>query len=285
MPGCHYNINLHAFLRKVARSPRSVLLLDYDGTVAPFRIERDHAHPYPGVTNLVREIMETGRTRVAFVTGRPAHELPALLNISPRPEIWGAYGLERLRGDGRYQVRKIDLQTHEALFQAYDWIDRFRLGHRVEQKPGSVALHWRGLSNTEIHEIRELVLQGWLPIADRASLILEDFDGGLELRTSLSSKADAVRTILSQTYADAPVAYLGDDEADELVFDSMRDRGLRVLVRPHWHETSADLWLRPPEQLLEFLTDWLEACRAPFTNDTHMTFTSTAGEGCVIREA
>jgi trehalose 6-phosphate phosphatase len=285
MPGCHYNINLHAFLRKVARSPRSALLLDYDGTLAPFRIERDHAYPYPGITDLVGEIMETGRTRVAFVTGRPANELPALLNISPLPEIWGAYGLERLRGDGTYQVREIDPQTRDALFQACNWIDRFHLRHHLEQKPGSVALHWRGLSTTEIHEIREQVLQGWLPIADRASLILEDFDGGLELRTPLCSKTDAVRTILSQTYADAPVAYLGDDEADEQVFDSMRDRGLRVLVRPHWRETTADLWLRPPEQLLEFLRDWLEACRAPSTNDADMTFTSTAGEGCVIREA
>jgi len=75
MPCFHYNINLYAFLRKVARARRSVLLLDYDGTLAPFQRERNHAYPYPGVSGLVREIIETGRTRVAFITGRRAHEL------------------------------------------------------------------------------------------------------------------------------------------------------------------------------------------------------------------
>ena len=285
MPGCHYNINLHAFLRKVARSPRSALLLDYDGTLAPFRTQRHHAYPYPGVTDLVREIMETGRTRVAFVTGRRAHELLGLLGLSPAPEIWGTYGLERLRSDGTYHVREIDPLMRDALFQAYRWIEENTLQHLVERKPGSLALHWRGLSVAEAQEIRSNVLRGWRPIADRVGLTLEDFDGGVELRTPLCSKADAVRTILSQTYADAPVAYLGDDEADEQVFDSMEERGLRVLVRPHWRETKADLWLRPPAQLLEFLSDWLKACRGPYTRHPHVTFTSTAGEGCVIREA
>ena len=285
MPGCRYNINLHAFLRKVARSPRSALLLDYDGTLAPFRTERDHAYPYPGVMELVREIMETGRTRVAFITGRRAHELESLLGLFPAPEIWGTYGLERLRGDGTYHIREIDPVTREALDHAYHWIEDMKLTDRMEQKPGTLAMHWRGLPETEAHEIRHKVLLGWLPIADRAGMILEDFDGGIELRSAFCNKTDVVRTILSHTYAEAPVAYLGDDMADERVFAAMQDRGLRILVRENWRETTADLWLRPPEQLMEFLADWLKACRGPYKCHPHMTFMSTAGEGYVIREA
>lgn len=284
MPGCRYNINLHAFLRKVARSPRSALLLDYDGTLAPFRTERNHAYPYPGILELVNEIMETGRTRVAFITGRRAHELRSLLDISPMPEIWGTSGLERLRSDGTYHMREIDPVTREALDHAFRWVEDMKLSDRVEQKPGTLAMHWRGLPETEVHEIRRKVLLGWVPIADRACLTLADFDGGVELHTPLCSKADVVRTILSQTYAEAPVAYLGDDVADERVFDAMQDRGLRVLVSPHFRETAADLWLRPPEQLMEFLADWRKACRGPYLARPDITFTSTAGEGFVIRE-
>jgi len=285
MPCFHYNINLHAFLRKVARARRSVLLLDYDGTLAPFQRERNHAYPYPGVSGLVREIIETGRTRVAFITGRRAHELLTLLEVTPPPEIWGTHGLERLRSDGSYQLREIDQLTSEALRQGLRWLDGLGLERLVELKPGSLAVHWRGLSIDEIHEIRGKVLLGWLPLADRACLTIEDFDGGVELRTPMGSKADVVRTILSQVQSDAPVAYLGDDTADEQVFEAMQERGLRVLVRPHWRETNADLWLRPPEQLVEFLRDWLEACRSHYDGTSAMTFTSTAGEGYVIREA
>jgi len=278
MPCFQYNTNPHAFLRKVARSRRSVLLLDYDGTLAPFSKERDHAHPYPGVCELVTEIIETCRTRVAFITGRPAHELLDLIHISPAPEIWGTHGLERLRSDGDYKVRDIDPVTREALDKGDQWLDGLGLEYLVEKKPGTLALHWRGLSPDTIHDIRGNVLLGWLPIADRAGLTIEDFDGGVELRSPLGNKADVVRMLLNQMQSDAPVAFLGDDVADERVYEAMQDRGLRVLVRPHWRETAADLWLRPPEQLIEFLQDWLEACRSPRKGSSHIAFTLAAGE-------
>jgi trehalose 6-phosphate synthase/trehalose 6-phosphate phosphatase len=90
--------------------------------------------------------------------------------------------------------------------------------------------------------------------------MLEPFDGGLEIRMSDRSKGDAVQSILTEVDIDAPVAYLGDDECDEDVFHVLENRGLRVLVRQHRRETAADLWLRPPDQLRDFLHEWLQAC-------------------------
>jgi len=75
------------------------------------------------------------------------------------------------------------------------------------------------------------------------------------------NKADAVRTILTEIDLEAPVAYLGDGQSDEDAFRAFHNRGLCVLVRPQWRETAANLWLRPPVQLLTFLRDWLAACR------------------------
>jgi len=60
---------------------------------------------------------------------------------------------------------------------------------------------------------------------------------------------------------DAPAAYLGDDNTDEPAFRVMNGRGLSVLVRTKWRETAARLWLQPPEELLDFLTQWLQACK------------------------
>jgi trehalose-6-phosphatase len=53
------------------------------------------------------------------------------------------------------------------------------------------------------------------------------------------------------------IAYLGDDQADEEAFRALQNRGLRILVRPEWRETAADVWLRPPEELVDFLFQWL----------------------------
>ncbi len=260
MPDTQSELNLDAFFRNVAQSRQSALLLDYDGTLAPFRRDRYQAFPYPGVTALLEGIMDTGRTRLTVITGRRAHEVIPLLDLSPAPEIWGGHGLERLHSNGTYEPPDVDAYTFDALCEADQWIDSLKLHHLTEHKPGGLAVHWRGLSDYEAQEIRNKVLLGWLPIADRACLALDHFDGGVEIRAAHCNKADVVRSVLTEIATDAPVAYLGDDRSDEDAFDAMRGRGLRVLVRPRWRDTAADLWLRPPTELLAFLNNWLQAC-------------------------
>src|SRR6202521_4919903 len=93
-------IEVERFMESVEQSPVPVLLLDYDGTLAPFCLNRQQAFPYPGVPPLLQEIIVNGRTRVVIITGRTAREVIPLLAVHPSPEIWGCHGLERLRPDG-----------------------------------------------------------------------------------------------------------------------------------------------------------------------------------------
>ncbi len=254
-------LELEQFLAQLRRSRRSALLLDYDGTLAPFQSERDQAIPYPGISTRLTEIMNTGHTRVVIVSGRRAHEVISLLGIDPHPEIWGAHGLQRLHPDGSCEMPRLDEIADEALAEADAWIEGLGFHHLAEHKPGGLALHWRGLPADEQAEMRKIALLGWLPIAHRACAVLQEFDGGVEIRVSDRNKGDAVRTVLSEIDRETPVAYLGDDETDEDAFAALADRGLRILVRPEYRETAADVWLRPPAELELFLCDWLEACQ------------------------
>ena len=223
-----------------------------------------------GVTPLLKEIIAAGHTRLVLITGRCAHELIPLLDVFPHPEIWGTHGLERLRTDGSHEMHPIDQYTLEALSAADEWVERLKLHKRAEHKPGSLAVHWRGLSDNEVREIRRKLLLGWLSIADRACLRLDQFDGGVEMRMADPNKGDAVRTMLTEMdIDDAPIAYLGSDESDEDAFHVLQNRGLCVLVRSQRRETAANLWLRPPVQLLAFLRDWLTACRPMPDGQSH----------------
>jgi trehalose-phosphatase len=252
--------DLQFFFDELGQAPTSALLLDYDGTLAPFRQDRYEVLPYPGLPMLLTEIMNTGHTRVVLITGRPAHEVATLLGIRPHPEIWGAHGLQRLRPDGSCELPHLDENAILALTEADVWLDGLGLHHLAEHKPGSLAMHWRGLSAGEQSDIRKLVLVGWRPVARRAGMVLQEFDCGVEMRMAERSKGDAVRTILTEMDGEAPVAYLGDDQSDEDAFRALRDRGLCALVRPQWRGTAASIWLKPPADLLVFLVDWLEAC-------------------------
>ena len=45
-------------MKQLTAAPASVLLLDYDGTLAPFHTERHRAYPYPQVIPLLESILK-----------------------------------------------------------------------------------------------------------------------------------------------------------------------------------------------------------------------------------
>ena len=249
------------FFKEVAQAPRSVLLLDYDGTLSPFQVNRHDALPYPGVQALLQNINDVGRTRLVMITGRDARELGSLLRLRPFPEVWGSHGLQRLRPNGRCEMPEVPTDVATTLADAKRWLGYQGLQHLAEVKPGSIAVHWRALEEHEAEELRGRILMGWFPIADRKSLKLLEFDGGVEMRMPDLDKGDAVRTILAEERRGVPVAYLGDDNTDEQAFRALGNDGLSILVRSRARKTSAHIWLKPPEELLTFLTNWLEATK------------------------
>jgi trehalose 6-phosphate phosphatase len=261
LPRSVNSIEVEQFMNAVELSRVSALLLDYDGILAPFCLNRQQAFPYPGMTALLQEITANGRTRVVIITGRSAHEVIPLLAVHPAPEIWGLHGSERLRPDGTCETPRVEEPVQRALAEADRWLREQGLDHRAEFKTGAVAIHWRGLDEAKAAEIRARVLLGWFPIAQSAPMELLEFDGGIEMRMQGRDKGDAVHTILDEIGPEAPVAYLGDDITDERAFLALGARGLTVLVRPEWRKTAAALWIRPPEGLREFLTRWLQACQ------------------------
>ncbi len=222
----------------VAGAQRPVLLLDYDGTLAPFRADRDRAVPWPGVRERLAEILAAGG-RVAIVTGRDPADLPPLLAIDPLPEIVGNHGLGDSPLEPSVERRLAEAARHaRARFPA----------DRVEVKPAGVAIHWRGLAYPPEVEVREVLA----PLAGEG-LELLPFDGGLELRAAAARKDRAVRRLARG--ADL-VAYLGDDRTDEDAFRALPAGGLGVLVTPEPRPSAAPWYLVPPEDLLAFLAAW-----------------------------
>jgi len=250
---------IESFLESVAKAPLSVLLLDYDGTLAPFSVDRDRAVPYAGVAEVLQKIMDTGRTRLVIITGRDAREIGPLLGVQPPPEVWGAHGLQRLRPDGTCEMPEIPPGLAQALDDAKRWLSYQGLQSLAEIKPGSIAVHWRALDETAASELRSRILLGWFRVADRSPLKLLEFDGGVEMRVPHLDKGNAVRTVFREVGPDVPIAYLGDDTADERAFQALGTRGLTVLVGASPRRTSAQVWLRAPEDLLEFLSRWEKA--------------------------
>jgi trehalose-phosphatase len=252
---------LDRFFAGFASASRPVLLLDYDGTLSAFRVDRFTARPYAGVREALTSIQRQGRTRMAVITGRPAHEIAPLLGLDPPLEAWGLHGAERLYPDGRRELEQASADTQARLEELKQKLRRDALGGLFEDKANGAVMHWRGKPHKVAQHIERRTRALFEPLAQLDGLSLLDFEAGLELRVG-RVKGGAVAAILAEESPTSPVAFLGDDLSDEAAFQVVRplgDRGLSALVRPAWRETDAEIWLRPPQEVLSFLVRWAKS--------------------------
>jgi trehalose-phosphatase len=252
---------LVSFWQRLPLTLDKVLLLDYDGTLAPFQINREEAVPYDGVREILDKILAETNTRVIIVSGRMIDDLLPLLGLNSIPEIWGSHGFERLLPDGSIEKKLLSDTCSNGLETAYSWL--IKEGHEAhcEKKPSSVAFHFRGLQEEIQKELTQKVKFAWEPIAHDGNLEIHSFDGGLELRVPDVNKGEVVIRILTESDDQAILAYLGDDLTDEDAFKALKGKGLSFLVRKEFRETLADCWLVPPNGLLDFLNNWYRLAR------------------------
>ncbi len=249
--------SVDTFFKHLYEASHKALFLDYDGTLAPFREDRRNAHPYPGISELLKRLIKAPHIRLVIISGRWTRDLLPLLPLDEQPEIWGSHGLERLRPDGSYEIESMDEEPLNGLVTADEWIEGAGLAAHCEKKPGCLAIHWRGQDEQGVAEIRRKV-QSKLPlIAEGWGLSLNEFDGGIELRVPGKDKGDAVTTTLNEMDKGTVAAYLGDDFTDESAFMAIKGRGMGILVREDYRPTAADLWLKPPDELVNFLSHWI----------------------------
>jgi len=234
-----------------------LLMFDYDGTLAPFVVDREQARPYPWVASMLAELRTKSRAHLVIVSGRPAADVARLLAVSPDLEIWGCHGWERLREDGTRNTGRLSPQTARALKEARSWVLAEGLGGRLEEKPASLAVHWRGEATTEQQRLSRHLRSGWALLARAGGLELHAFDGGLELRLQAVSKADAVTTLRAEFPAGTPLGYFGDDLTDEDAFRALARDDVGVLVRGEYRTTAARVWIKPPDELRFFLAELL----------------------------
>lgn len=252
--------SIDIFFDQVCSASQRILMLDYDGTLAPFTANRSRALPYGSIPELLDAINSTCRTRVVIISGRPALEITSLLDTHFHPEVWGVHGLERVYPGGRRDFAFVDPAHLQAIADAAVALEEAGLSSHYEFKRCSIAVHWRGLRGFQLEDVRTKSYRLLGPVACQSNLLLAEFDGGVELKPKAARKSTAVRSILSEAESCVPAAYLGDDLTDEDAFEALDGRGLSILVRSEWRPSRAQVWLKPPEQLVQFLRDWIHCC-------------------------
>lgn len=234
-------------------------MLDYDGTLAPFVIDRDQAYPYDGITERLCALAQLKNTHIVIISGRALGQLEKLIDGCPGLELWGSHGLESKSEDGITHTHPIDFHSKYGIDLGVKICREYAKPDRIEIKPFAVALHLRGMEPLEAEQLKNLVEAQWREKIQGFDLEIHHFNGGIELRPRSRNKGDVVHALISRFTTPCRAAYLGDDATDEDAFLALGNRGLKVLVSDTTRATLADLQLTPPKEIFAFLDLWISS--------------------------
>lgn len=234
-------------------SGRLILLLDFDGTLAPI-VDRPELAAIPDRTRRALErLMAMDGVTVAVVSGRGLADVRERAGV-PGIAYAGNHGME-IEGAGLHRIHpqaaaaRPELEAVAADIEpALEGID----GAFLEDKGLTLSIHYR-LAPEHAEEVREIVLQA---AGGRPGLEVTHGKMVLEVRPRVEwHKGRAVLFLLEQMRPpqDAPVLYLGDDRTDEDAFRALHAwspaaEGILV-AEPPSADSAASWSLRDPAEV------------------------------------
>lgn len=245
----------------LARSPRLLLGVDFDGTLAPIADRPEDARADPRVLALLAQAAALPQTAVAVVSGRGLADLHERIDAAAGLWLVGAHGAEI---DGPHFSKRADdvALVLEAIAEPLRRAAPESEGFVHERKPVSIAVHYRQVGDATAALAVDTIVE---TIANPAGLHVRHGKRVLELMAVDADKGRAVQRLRSAIGA-STVVFLGDDITDEDAFRALGpgDLGVKIGEPP----TEADVWVptlgdghRLIEQLVETRRRWLLEAR------------------------
>jgi trehalose 6-phosphate phosphatase len=256
----------------LAAPARSLIALDFDGTLSPIVADPAAARATPAAVTALRDLAAAAGT-VAVITGRPAREAAEYAGVADVPEIvvLGHYGRQRWeRGVLQSPPSPPGLAVARAELPAVLAHARADSATWVEDKGESVAVHTRRAANpsAELARLRAPLAA----LADRTGLVIEPGRLVLELRPPGADKGQALRALAAERRP-AAIMFCGDDLGDRPAFLAVRELraggtpGLAVCSGsaevPADLAAEADLVLAGPDEIAGLLAGLAAAFATP----------------------
>jgi trehalose 6-phosphate phosphatase len=192
----------------------TVVLTDFDGTLAPIVTDPTAVQPLPGATGVLARL-GASYARVAVVSGRPVSFLAERLAGVPGVRLVGLYGFEVLDRDGRV-VTVAEAERWRPVVAGV--VARLEAvvppGAWIESKGLTVTAHWRGAPTWGTEAAERVAAE-----ASTTGLVAHAGRMSLELRPPMAVDKGSVVTGLASGHRAA--CFLGDDLGDLPAFAAL----------------------------------------------------------------
>lgn len=213
-----------------AKSRRRLLLLDYDGTLAPFRSEPSLAAPTTRTMALLKSLCASASNRVVLISGRGRDDLASWFN--------GLY-ITLVAENGAWVRQADEAEWRATLALDTRWKDRVRPilerftnripGSLIEEKETSLVWHYRRVDlNTGSLAARELI-DTLTNLTANLELVVFIGNRAVEVRSSRVSKGTFYESHCANGGWDFILA-MGDDWTDETLFSRLPPESYSVRI-------------------------------------------------------
>ncbi|MCG3127170.1 MAG: hypothetical protein CHACPFDD_02028 [Phycisphaerae bacterium] len=210
---------------EVARAPLLLVATDFDGTIAPLVSDPAAAEADREALVALRTLAALPQTQVAVISGRALHDLAGRTRELAEAHLVGSHGSEFEAGFAQplpSEARDLRARLAAGLRELLS----LGAGLSVEEKPASLAFHYRNADEATRRRAIEAILGGpatWPGVHVRHGKLV------IELSVVAIDKGAALRSIRQRVGASA-VVFLGDDVTDEDVFAALGgpDVGIKV---------------------------------------------------------
>jgi len=267
-------------------SGKTVIFLDYDGTLSPIVEDPSRAFLPEKTRHLLKRLCEY-RT-IVIMTGRGLEDVRKLVNLEGIIYA-GSHGFNIEGPQGsfhRESGEELEGSLEGAEKELEEAVSDLK-GVRVERKPFALAVHYRQAGDEVLPELEKRVDR----IASAHPSLTKT--GGkkiFELRPSSDwNKGKAVLFLLDELYEeeDNPVPiYIGDDTTDEDAFRAISEIGIGIVVSEGDKETAAGFRLKDSGEVADFLEELLKEAEKEASADVwSLTYEGYNPEGEKLREA
>ncbi len=249
-------------LEQIQEARQVLLLIDFDGTLAPI-VDRPESAEMPARARILLHELIAGRFfTVGIISGRAIDDLKKKIDVEGMIYA-GNHGFE-IEGPDITFVNPI-VSELKPLFRIIKRVLVANLGAikgiLIEDKGITLSIHYRQVSETKTKDVKNLVESAINGVASRGLIKVIPGKKVYEVKPAVNwDKGKAIRLLMKHVGKGGrnsgllPI-YLGDDVSDEDAFQTIEKygRGITVRVGERHSNSIARYFLRSPDEVYSFL--------------------------------
>ncbi|MGN6401371.1 MAG: bifunctional alpha,alpha-trehalose-phosphate synthase (UDP-forming)/trehalose-phosphatase [Flavisolibacter sp.] len=240
------------------KAEKRCILLDYDGTLAPYQKIPSLATPSEELLQLLKELTNDAANEIVIISGRDAQTLDKWLGHLPLTLVAEHGASVKYRNEEWKDQVTFTSEWKEQIRPLMElFVDRCA-GSFIEEKKSTLAWHYRNthpeLGFSRSRQLRNSLLQ----LITNTSLQVIDGNKVLEVRMIGVDKGVTATNILNNLHPDF-VLCIGDDTTDEDMFRLLRNSGYTIKIGRG--NTAAQYTIMSQRDVFPFLRRFLESAK------------------------